>query len=80
VEDALQDPNWVVAIQEELNNFKRNKVLPFFKGQSKMLWEPIGYFSSNTMNMELLQGLKKNLWPRDIHKSKIWIFKKHLLP
>jgi hypothetical protein len=27
VEDALQDLNWVVAMQEELNNFKRNKVL-----------------------------------------------------
>jgi hypothetical protein len=26
VEDALCDPNWVVAMQEELNNFKRNKV------------------------------------------------------
>jgi hypothetical protein len=27
VEDALRDPNWVVTIQEELNNFKRNEVL-----------------------------------------------------
>jgi hypothetical protein len=26
VEDALRDPNWVVAMQEELNNFKSNKV------------------------------------------------------
>jgi hypothetical protein len=26
VEDALQDSDWVVAMQEELNNFKRNKV------------------------------------------------------
>jgi hypothetical protein len=26
VEDALCDPNWVVAMQEELNNFKQNKV------------------------------------------------------
>jgi hypothetical protein len=26
VEDALCDPNWVVAMQEELNNFKSNKV------------------------------------------------------
>jgi hypothetical protein len=26
VEDALQDPDWVVAMKEELNNFKRNKV------------------------------------------------------
>jgi hypothetical protein len=26
VEDALRDPDWVVDLQEELNNFKRNKV------------------------------------------------------
>jgi hypothetical protein len=26
VEDALCDPDWVVAMHEELNNFKRNEV------------------------------------------------------
>jgi hypothetical protein len=26
VEDALCDPDWVVVMQEELNNFKRNQV------------------------------------------------------
>jgi hypothetical protein len=26
VEDALQDADWVMAMQEELNNFKRNEV------------------------------------------------------
>jgi hypothetical protein len=26
VEDALRDPNWVVAMQDKLNNFKRNEV------------------------------------------------------
>jgi hypothetical protein len=26
VEDALRDLDWVVAMQEELNNFKRNEV------------------------------------------------------
>jgi hypothetical protein len=26
VEDALSDLDWVVAMQEELNNFKRNEV------------------------------------------------------
>jgi hypothetical protein len=26
VEDALCDSDWVVAMQEELNNFKRNKI------------------------------------------------------
>jgi hypothetical protein len=25
VEDALRDPDWVVAMQEELNNFIRNE-------------------------------------------------------
>jgi hypothetical protein len=31
VEDALRDPDWVVAMQEELNNFKRNVVWAFVK-------------------------------------------------
>jgi hypothetical protein len=26
IEDALRDPNWVVAMQEELNNFTRNEI------------------------------------------------------
>jgi hypothetical protein len=26
IEDALRDPDWVVAMQEELNNFKHNEV------------------------------------------------------
>jgi hypothetical protein len=26
VEEALQDPDWVLAMQEELNNFKRNEI------------------------------------------------------
>jgi hypothetical protein len=26
VEEALQDPDWVLAMQEELNNFKKNEV------------------------------------------------------
>jgi hypothetical protein len=26
IEDALRDPGWVVAMQEELNNFTRNEV------------------------------------------------------
>jgi hypothetical protein len=26
IEDALRDPDWVVAMKEELNNFRRNEV------------------------------------------------------
>jgi hypothetical protein len=31
VEEALRDPDWVVAMQEELNNFKRNVVWSLVK-------------------------------------------------
>jgi hypothetical protein len=31
VEDALRDPEWVVVMQEELNNFKRNQVWSLVK-------------------------------------------------
>jgi hypothetical protein len=31
IEDALRDPDWVVAMQEELNNFKRNEVWSLVK-------------------------------------------------
>jgi hypothetical protein len=31
VEDALRDPDWVVAMQEEFNNFKRNQVWSLVK-------------------------------------------------
>jgi hypothetical protein len=30
VEETLQDPDWVLAMQEELNNFKRNEVRSLF--------------------------------------------------
>jgi hypothetical protein len=26
VEKALEDPDWIIAMEEELNNFKRNEV------------------------------------------------------
>jgi hypothetical protein len=26
VEQALADPDWIIAMEEELNNFKRNEV------------------------------------------------------
>jgi hypothetical protein len=31
VEEALDDPDWVIAMQEELNNFTRNEVWEFVK-------------------------------------------------
>jgi hypothetical protein len=42
VEEAFQDLNWVLAMQEELNNFKGMKSGAWCHVQSKMLWEPSG--------------------------------------
>jgi hypothetical protein len=36
VEDALRDSDWVLAMQEELNNFTRNKAQLVAKGYSQV--------------------------------------------
>jgi hypothetical protein len=51
VEEALLDPDWVLAMQEELNNFKRNEVWTLCHVQSKTLWEPSGCSATNRTSM-----------------------------
>jgi hypothetical protein len=36
VEQALEDPDWIIAMEEELNNFKRNEVWSWYQDPSKM--------------------------------------------
>jgi hypothetical protein len=38
VEEALSDPDWIVAMQKELNNFTRNEVWSFATSKMKMVW------------------------------------------
>jgi hypothetical protein len=38
VEDALKDSDWVLAMQEELNNFTRNGCLPQWTNQGRGLY------------------------------------------
>jgi hypothetical protein len=42
VEEALQDPDWVLAMQEELNNFKRNDLEPGAMSQAKYCGNQVG--------------------------------------
>jgi hypothetical protein len=42
MEDALRDPDWVVAMQEELNNFKRNKVWSLVETKAKCCGYQVG--------------------------------------
>jgi hypothetical protein len=41
VEEALQDPDWVLAMQEELNNFKRNEVWSLVPRPRLDLWQKV---------------------------------------
>jgi hypothetical protein len=51
VEDALKDPDQVMAMQEELNNFKRSETWSLVPHQSKTLWEPSGCSTTSKMIM-----------------------------
>ena len=54
IEEALQDPDWIVAMQEELNNFTRNEVwvLSLLR-RTRTSFAPSGYSTTSKMNMEL---------------------------
>jgi hypothetical protein len=54
VEQALEDPDWVVAIQEELNNFERNQVCELVeKDQRQTSLAPNGSFETSKMSLAL---------------------------
>ena len=53
VYEALEDPDWLNAMHEELNNFERNKVWRLGQGQrgTIMSLEPSGYSRTSKMLM-----------------------------
>jgi hypothetical protein len=54
VEQALEDPDWVVAMQEELNNFERNQVCELVeKDQRRTSLAPNGSFETSKMSLAL---------------------------
>jgi hypothetical protein len=55
VEDALRDPDWVVAMKKNWTTSSAIKYDLWLKNRSKMLWAPIGCSATNKMNLELLQ-------------------------
>jgi hypothetical protein len=52
VEEALQDPDWVLVMQEELNNFKRNEVWSLVPRPKQTLWEPSGCSATSKTSTE----------------------------
>jgi hypothetical protein len=50
VEEALLDPDWVLAMQEELNNFKRNEVWTLVPEREMCPWAISKYFGDLVSN------------------------------
>jgi hypothetical protein len=66
VEEALQDPDWVLAMQEELNNFKRNEV-----------WSLVPCPKQNEHGV--VTRNKARLVAKGYAKSQVWISRRLLL-
>ncbi|GJT87673.1 hypothetical protein Tco_1069390 [Tanacetum coccineum] len=80
VSEALKHPGCVDAMQEELNQFYKNKVwtlvLPLEENPSLV---PNGYSGTRRMNIELSSGIKQGLLLKGIVKKKESIMWKHFL-
>ena len=73
VEDALRDPDWVVAMQEELNNFTMNEVWLLVPRHNQNVVGTKWIFRNKQDEHGVVTRNKHDLWQRDIHKSKVWI-------
>jgi hypothetical protein len=80
IEDALRDPDWVVAIQEELNNFTRNEVCHLVPRPNQNVVRTKWVFHNKQDEHGVVTRNKANFLPRDIHKSKVWISIKPMHP
>jgi hypothetical protein len=78
IEDALRDPDWVVAVQEELNNFTRNEVWHLVPCPNQNVVGTKWVFCNKHDEHGVVTRNKADLFPRGIHKSKVWILMKRM--
>jgi hypothetical protein len=78
VEDALRDQDWVVAMQEELNNFMRIEVWHLVPRPNQNVVGTKWVFRNKQDEHGVVT--KPDLWPKVIHKSKVWTLMKLMHP
>jgi hypothetical protein len=71
VEDALKDSDWVLAMQEKLNNFTRNEVWHLIPRPNQSVIGTKWVFCNKQDEHGVVTRTKHDLWPRVIHKSKV---------
>jgi hypothetical protein len=71
VEEALKYPDWLLAMQEELNNFTRNDVRVLEPPpRTRTSLAPNGTSATKKMSMDWWCATKQDLWLKDTLKSK----------
>jgi hypothetical protein len=80
VDDALRDPDWVLAMQEELYNFTRNELWHLVPCPNQNVVGTKWVFRNKQDEHGVRTRNKPDLWPKVIHKSKVWILMKLMHP
>jgi hypothetical protein len=72
VEQALEDPDWIIAVEEELNNFKRNEVWELVPRPKQNVIGTKWVFRNKQDEFGVVTKNKANLVATDILKLKAW--------
>jgi hypothetical protein len=80
VEEALQDLDWVQAMQEELNNFTMNEVWHLVPRPNQNVVGTKWVFHNKQDEHGVVTRNKARLVAKEYHKSKVWILVKPMHP
>ena len=82
VEEALEDPDWINSMHEELHNFERNQVWTLVEkpDNNHNIIGTNGYFATSKMKMDKWFATKHVSSPKATHKSKVWTMVRLMLP
>jgi hypothetical protein len=75
----LHDPDWVLAMQEELNNFKRNEVWSLVPRPKQNVVGTKWVFRNKKDKHGVMTRNKARLVQKVMPKSQVWIFRRLLL-
>jgi hypothetical protein len=79
VEEALQDPDWVLAMQEELNNFKRNEVWSLVPHPKQNVVGTKWVFRNKQDEHGVVTRKRLDLWQKVMPKLQVWTLRRLLL-
>ena len=79
MKQALEDPDWVIAMQEELNNFTRNEVWSFVKRPKQNVIGTKWVFRNKQDENDVVTRNKARLVAQGFIRLKAWILVRRML-